>query len=886
MSIRNIILFVLGLSITFIGKSQQSGIQKIISVDFKNESLKGAIRKLSKDPDIHFSYSESLLNLEKRISLSLKGVQVSQVLDKLFNGANVSYAEVGDQIVLTRKIATRKKTGFRTLSGFISDRETGENLVGVSLFIADKHLGVTTNEYGYYMFTLPEGEYTVSINYLGYKSQQYKLLINKDQRLDLTMEVTEFELGEVVIQGQAEQDILKSTSMGQVRLTPKELGEYPAFFGEPDIVRGLQQYAGVQTVNEASNGLYVRGSPWDQTLIQLDEATVFNVSHMGGLFSVFNPDAVQNVKLYKGSMPAALGGRLSSVLDIRMKEGNKYKFSGAGGIGTLASRLFFEGPIKKGKSSFMISGRRSYLDLILKNINDEDVRSNELYFIDLNGKFNIEVNKNNRLFISGYWGRDRLELQNTFGVNWGNKNGTLRWNHIFNQNLFLNTSLLASSFDYQYTADDNNNNFKWNGRFNAYNARLDFYRFVSPRWQADFGYHINYFQFFPIKIRPLSEKSLIDPFDLTENNALEHSWYLQNDLKLSERLTASIGLRYSLFQNVGPGEIFTYEEGLPKSNATIVDTLRFDSWEKITNYHGFEPRLAINYEIDSRHALKASYIKTRQYLHAATTSSSGLPNDRWFASNFHIKPQIADQVSIGVVRKSPQKKFLGLLEIYYKYMQNQLDFRLENNALLRPNLETLFLAGKAWSYGVELSLEKTIGKTIGRLNYTLSKSQRKIDGINEGRSYSPVYDRRHDLSIQLIHRFNRRITLSNNWVYVSGRPISLPVGKYEIQGIPVIQYDNASRNKDRLRPYHRLDISLEIKGKNKKQRRWHGSWNFSLYNVYFRKNPIGHRFRNVINGDVSIDEDDPDVVVESKKFQATEIFLFRFVPSVTYNFKF
>ncbi len=888
MVVSKYILPVIFICLFFSAEAQQRPRNKKITIDFKNIRLKEALQRLEAASGVNFSYSESLVDVKRQVNRGFKRAKLQYILTELFKNTAIDFTQVGNQYVLRQKTTASAMPATLKLNGFVKDQANGEDLVGVSVYVKSQNTGTVTNNYGYFVLTLAPGAYTISIDYLGYQSKTFDINLAEDSRMNFHLEEIKVELNEVVIEADRDLDKLQSTDMSSVKINAKNFNEYPTFFGESDLVRDLQRYPGIQTVNEINNGLYVRGSSWDQTLIQLDEAVIFNVSHIGGLFSVFNPDAINNATLHKGAMPAGLGGRLSSVLDVRMKEGNKQRFSGTGGIGTLTSRLLFEGPIKKDKSSFMISARRSYLDLLLKASDDPDASNSELYFFDLNAKFNVELNPNNRLFFSGYWGRDRLGFLQEFGIEWGNRTATIRWNHIFNPKLFLNTSFLVSSYDYRYDANSNANasSFAWNGRFDAYNAKFDFYHYVNSSWEIEFGYLPTFYRFFPSSVEPVGDKSVIDPFELDEANGLEHVWYLQNKMKLNDKLTASFGVRFSVFQNLGPATVFTYRDGLPKVNQHIVDTLTFKQFEKVNTYAGIEPRANINYEVNDHISLKASYMKTRQYIHIVTGSGTGLPSDRWFPSNFHIKPQIADQFAIGVVHQQPKRLFDASVELYYKRMKNQLDFVQIPNLLFRPNLETSLLAGRAWSYGIEVILSKKIGKASGQINYTLSKSQRQIEGINLGKKYSPVYDRRHDFSFQTSYRFNKRLKLSGNWVYVSGQPVTLPIGKYEFQGIPVIQYGEGTRNQGRLRPYHRFDIALELKGKNKKKRKWQGSWNFSIYNAYFRRNPLGYRFRNIINGDVTIDSNYPGMPIESNKFEVTEIFLFQFVPSITYNFKF
>lgn len=785
-------------------------------------------------------------------------------------------------IVFPKSIWAQK--GTFTISGYIKDVQDGESIIGATIYVPALEKGAVTNIYGFYSLTLPQGTYDVKYSYLGYQLQQKSISFDQDQTLDVELKSEVLEMDELVITGERMDKNVSEVKMSTERLEIKQIKNIPALMGEVDIIRGVQLLPGVQSAGEGTTGVLVRGGSADQTLIQMDEATVFNPSHFMGFFSVFNPDAIKDLEIYKGGIPSRYGGRLSSIMDVRMKEGNKKKFAASGGIGMISSRLTVEAPIIKDKSSFIISGRRTYADMFAKLSKDTSVRKNKLFFYDLNSKINYTINDKNKVFVSGYFGRDVFDFDDEFRLEWGNKTATVRWNHLFNNRLFLNTTVLYSNFDYLINIDDPAESFNWTSQLQEYSGKLDFTFFANPNNQIDFGYHAIYHKFSPADIKP-TKKSLIGAFKLADQFALEHALYVGNKQKINDKLSVEYGVRYSLFQNFGKADVYTYSNPNDRKRNEITDTVRYESRELINYHGGFEPRIAARYLLNETSSLKASYNRTRQYLQIASNSTAGLPIDRWIPSDSYIKPQIADQIALGYFRNLNENKFEISVEAYYKKMQNQIDFKDGAELLLSENIETEILSGKAWSYGAEFLIKKNQGRTTGWIGYTLSKTRRQVPGINGGKAYSPRYDRTHDISVVVSHELNDRITLSGNWVFTTGSAVSRPKGKYTYEGHSVAYYDPLDRNGARMPNYHRMDLSINIESKKNKTRRWQGSWNFSIYNAYMKKNPWSIQYKDVINGNPNLDETD-NVTVQSKEFRPVSTILFKIVPSVSYNFRF
>lgn len=772
-----------------------------------------------------------------------------------------------------------------TISGYVKDAASGEELIGATVRVPGlEGTGTTTNIYGFYSLTLPAGSHLVEYNFVGYARQSREISLDQDLKINVSLQPAELELEEVVVRENRPDANVADVGMSRENLSIERVKKIPALFGEVDVMKTLQLLPGIQTAGEGTTGLFVRGGSADQNLILLDEATVYNASHFLGFFSVFNPDAIKNLEIYKGGIPARYGGRLSSILDIQMRDGNDKKYIFSGGIGSISSRLTAEGPIVKDRSSFIISGRRTYADLFLRLSSNEDINNNTLYFYDFNAKANYDINENNRLFLSGYFGRDVFGLEDLFGLDWGNSTATARWNHVFSDRLFLNTSLIYSKFDYGFEGDDGVNQFIWKSILEETNLKLDFSWFLSPKNTLTFGSNSIYHFFGPPEIT-FEGESEIEDIQLFNRFALEQAFYIGNEQKVSNKLSLEYGLRYSLFQNMGPSKEYIYEPGLPLSKETITDTVSFDRFEKIQFYDGLEPRFGARYLLNGRSSVKASYNRMRQYLQIASNATAGLPIDRWIPAGRYIRPLIGDQVAMGYFRNINDNLYEASVEVYYKWMQNLIDFKPAAQVLLTNNVETEILEGKGWAYGAEFLLRKNAGKTTGWLAYTLSRTIRQVSGISGGNPYPARYDRTHDLSLVVNHELNRRLSLSGTFVFNTGAAVSLPVGRTEIAGQSVAVYDDSRRNAHRMPPYHRLDLSATLTGKARKDRKWNGSWTFSVYNAYARKNTFTITFEDVYNNDPSFDPNETRGY-ETRKPGAVKLYLFSIIPSITYNFLF
>lgn len=869
---------------------QESILSQRVQLNLENVTLKEALNKLNSDLDVEISYSDDLIPATKKLTLSTEG-SLDDVLKKVLSGTKVTFKQIGNQIVLISKKGS-PNIGSYVIKGYVKDSITGEDLLGASVLVKGTQTGIITNSYGFYSLSLTEGEYEIIYSYLGYKKLSKKISLSSDITSNIRLTPDALQLNELVIVANEEQDIIDHISVGSEKLSANTIKQMPALLGEVDIIRSLLLLPGVQSVGEGKSGLFVRGGSADQTLIQLDEAIIFNAFHMGGIFSVFNPDALKDVKLYKGGIPVQYAGRLSSVLDVRMKEGNDRRISGSGGWGLISSRLTLEGPLfnpknksKVGKGSFIISGRRTYLDLLLKLSSDPEVNDNTLFFYDFNAKVNYTLNEKNRLFFSAYRGRDAFHYQDEFGLNWGNLTSTIRWNHLFNNKLFLNTTFLYSNFDNGFTLSESLQGITWDSSLKNFALKTDFYHYINPELELNYGYAIIFHHFSPAKIDPIRKREAFETLQLSKEDALEQGLYFSAKKQVTKKLEVGIGMRVSAFQNFGSGQFFKYKPNLPKTNENIIDTLDTSGLELVNSEWGLEPRISANYKLNESTSLKASYNRNKQYLFVLSTNNVGFPSDRYKPSDPNLKPQTSDQFSLGIFKNF--KNILALsAEGYYKSMRNLSEIGNEPNALISSTLEQYLSVGKGWSYGLEFAIKKEKGNTTGWVSYTWSRTWNKFHELNGGRKFHPFYDRTHDFNIALSHKLGKRITLSTNWVYNSGQALSLPVGKYEIDGKTVARFDDNNLNGDRGPAYHRMDFAIELKGKNKKNRRWQGSWNFAFYNLYLRKNPIGFQFRDVINGDPEIEESNKNIVVESREFKSVGSYLFQFVPSITYNFKF
>ncbi|MCD6659247.1 MAG: TonB-dependent receptor [Lentimicrobium sp.] len=752
-----------------------------------------------------------------------------------------------------------------TISGNIRDSETGEELIGATFYVKELKTGTVANQYGFYSISLIPGEYKIVISFVGYQPFEKTISLRENITLNAELNPVKQLLREVVITGQKPDDNIRKAEMSVVRMDIKTINRIPALMGEVDVIKAIQLLPGVQSTAEGSSGFSVRGGSPDQNLILLDEAIVYNASHLLGFFSVFNNDAIKDVALYKGDIPASYGGRLSSLLDIRMKDGNQKKFAATGGIGTISSRLTLEGPVIEDQTSFLLAGRRTYVDIFLPFAKNKDIRDNVLYFYDLNAKINHKINDRNRIFLSGYFGRD--VFSNDFArMSLGNQTGTFRWNHLFSQRIFSNFTLIHSQYDYELgTPEGNANSFIWKSMLQNQSLKGDFTWYATPENTVRFGVMGIRHTFDPGKANGTGKESLFTEYKLPRNFAMEYGAYLSNEQKISEKLTLKYGIRLSLFQNTGPATIYNYD-----NDYNAYDSVKYEKGKIINTYWAPEPRIGLNYVINDRSSIKSSYSRTVQYIHLAQNSTAGTPLDLWFPSSPNVKPQKADQFALGYFRNFKENTFETSAEVYYKNMYDVIDFKDNAELLLNPKLEGELRTGKGWSYGLELMVKKTDGKLNGWVSYTLSTTRRKVEGINNGESYRAPYEKPHNISVVLNYEFTERAVLSANWVYATGSPVTFPTGRAIIGNVIVPVYSD--RNSYRLPDYHRLDLSFTLKNKVKEGRKWEGEWNFSVYNAYGRKNAWAINF-----------EQDPDNPYQT---YAEKTYLFSIIPSVTYNFKF
>ncbi|PKL87986.1 MAG: hypothetical protein CVV23_12505, partial [Ignavibacteriae bacterium HGW-Ignavibacteriae-2] len=722
--------------------------------------------------------------------------------------------------------------------------------------------GTVTNVYGFYSITVFKGKYEVEISYIGFDKKIIELDLFNPTKKDIYLESTTYKLGEVIVSGQKLNDNVTSTKMGTQELVPKEIELIPVLLGEKDILKTIQLMPGVSSAGEGSSGFLVRGGSADQNLIILDEAPVYNPSHLMGFFSVFNSDAIKSATLIKGLSPPEYGGRLSSVFDINMKDGSNKKNSYYGGIGLISSRLTVEGPIVEDKGSFIISGRRTYADLFFPLLGDDQLKNSALYFYDLNAKLNYTLGENDRVFVSGYTGRDVFSFDDKFGFDWGNTTGTLRWNHIFSDKLFSNTTFIYSDYNYDITVEDAEQSVEVGSGIQDFNIKEDLQYYYNSNNKFKLGLNGIYHTFSPGEIA-IDGISNLSNKRIDKSFALESSAYLGHEWKLSERFTIEYGLRYSNFTLIGPGDVYKFDY-----DGNLINTDSYESGDIIKSYNYFEPRFAATYLLNESNSIKFGYAKNSQYIHLLSTSTTSTPLDIWQPSTALIEPETSDLISIGYFRNFSSNIYEASAEFYYKDMQNLIEYKNGADIFLNEYIESQLVFGRGWSYGMELFLEKRTGQFTGWLSYTLSNTERQFTEINNNKAFPARQDRTHDFSIVGMYKLNDTWSLSANWVYYTGAAATYPSGKYEIDGMTVNLY--TERNGYRMPDYHRLDIGATYM-LNKTQTE-EMSLTFSLYNVYGRKNAYTISFEE--------SESNPNMT------EAIKLSLFSIVPSVTFNFNF
>lgn len=780
-----------------------------------------------------------------------------------------------------------------TISGYVKDASSGEALIGASVYIENQKIGVATNIYGFFSLSAKEEKCDIKISYVGYEDYKTSIIIEQHTRINIELIDKSGVLQEVIVEAEASDNNTTGTQMGEIELSMDKLKTLPAFMGEVDILKTIQYLPGVQSGGEGNTGFYVRGGGPDQNLILLDEATVYNASHLFGFFSVFNADAIKNVKLIKGGMPSNYGGRLASVLDITMKDGNYKSYHADGGIGLIASRLTVQGPIKKDTSSFILSGRRTYIDVLTKPfINDSAAMAGSgYYFYDLTAKLNWRITDKDRLYLSGYFGRDVFTFKNNdldleFNVPWGNATASLRWNHLFNDKLFVNTTGVITDYNFAFEGVQSQFKFKLASGIRDLNLKQDFTFYHSTRHNIKFGWNYTLHRFIPSSVSASSDDVEFNTGETVKIYGNESAVYILDEVDINENLKVNIGFRLSMYQHIGPFTRYYKNE-----NSGVTDSIKeYSNFESIKTYFGPEPRISARYLFRDNSSLKFGISHNYQYIHLASISSVSLPTDLWFPSTEIVKPQIGTQYSTGYFRNFFDNKFEGSIELYYKDLKNLIEYKEntfpEDN--VQNNVDNQLTFGRGYSYGAEFFFKKSLGDFNGWLGYTWSKTFRQFDAVDNGDWFPAKYDRRNDLSLVLQYDITPRINVGAVFIYATGNSITLPERRwYSVFESSIITVWSR-RNAFRMPSYHRMDFSLTIKGKEtkrilntetneyyQKKKKLISSWNFSVYNLYNRANPYFIFF------DAS-----GDPVGGNLDINAYQVSLFPILPSITWNFKF
>ena len=762
-----------------------------------------------------------------------------------------------------------------TLSGYIKDAYSGETLIGATLTEKANRKSISSNQYGFYSITLNEGAYTFLCSFVGYQPQSFSINLAADSLINISLNSGASLSEEVIVTARKRDNNIKNAQMGKITLPMEQIKSIPAFLGEVDLLKVVQLLPGIRNAGEGSAGIYVRGGGPDQNLIMLDDAVVYNTGHLFGFFSIFNADAIKNVSLIKGGMPAQYGGRLSSVLDISMKEGNNQKFQTEGGIGLIASRLSIQGPIKKDKSSFIVSARRTYVDAIAKPFISKSSQfyGSGYYFYDLNAKLNYKFNEKDRVYLSGYFGRDVFNFVNgrqslNVKIPWGNATGTLRWNHVFNNKLFANTTAVYNDYNFSFSAAQDNFAVKLASGIRDVSLKQDFDFYPFSQHKIKFGALYTYHRFTPSVVTGRQDSIEFKPLNAQVKFAHEGALYLQDDWEISKKWNVNAGLRYSGFQQIGALKIYQTD-----ANGNRTDSTVFKKGSNVKTYGGLEPRFTLRYSINEETSIKASITRNLQYIHLVSNAGTTLPTDLWVPSTYKVKPQLSWLYAAGLFKNFKNNMFETSLELYFKDMQNQIEYREGYTPNTISDTEDDFVFGKGWSYGSELFINKVKGKLTGWVGYTLSWTWRKFDALNFGEKYPAKYDRRNDLSVVAMYKMSNRWKLAATFVYGTGNAATLPQRFYIVGGVLTQEYSRI--NQYRLPSYHRIDLSAILQGKNNDRRKLKTEWVFSVYNAYSRQNPYFIYFDqtgNPLDGSLQV--------------QAKQVSIFPVIPAVTWNFKF
>ena len=868
----------------FLGITAVNGQDKVkITGDFQQIDFSEFVQKLEGNYPVKIFYPKdsNLINLSLNksftdISLESAFKQIfsnSVYLLKHYQGSNYVVIKSTSGIEVEESIATAQSGEILRLNGYIRDANTNEPVIGVTVYVPSSQKGVSTDASGYFELNLPPGSYDIRLQSIGYQEDIQTVDLNRSTTVSFSLYEKTIQLEGVTISEKGADENISSTKMGTNQLSIKTIRTLPPFLGEVDIFRSLLLLPGVSTVGEGAAGFNVRGGSVDQNLILLDGVPVFNPNHFFGFFSSVNGDIVKNVTLHKGGISARYGGRLASIMEIDLKDGNNEQIKGSGGVGLISARLNVEGPIIKDKSTFVLSGRTSYSNWLLRQSKNPDLKNSEANFSDANAKLFHRFDDFNSLSVSGYFSTDGFKFAFDTTYQWQNLAGTFNWNHLFNDRLVGSLRGSVSRDQYDISSSQPQNSFNQNYNINQSTVQTDFSYFASERSKWDFGLTAQLYRVFPGQLSP-GEDSQINPVNLDLDQGLEYALYLNNEISVLPRVDLMMGLRWSHFHKLGPGTSFQYEAGLPRAENTITDTLQYGNRRPMKYYHGLEPRFSARIGIDNRSSIKVGYNRMRQYIHLISNTTAVTPIDIWKLSNNNLAPQISDQLAVGYFRNYRNNTIETSLELYYKKLTNILDYKDGADLFLNNLLEQELLAGEGKAYGAELMINKTMGRLTGWFSYTYSRTLQKFDGdypelqINRGEYFPSNFDKPHEVTVSGTYRFSRRVTFSSNFTYSTGRPITLPEAKFSYDGYLVVQFSD--RNKYRIPDYHRLDLSLTIEGNHKRDKNWHGSYTFSIFNVYGRKNPYSVFIKP--NG----------LLPQAYKLAVLGVVF----PSFTYNFKF
>lgn len=840
------------------GKQIPKEFLKRITLEFKDVSFTDALHKIAAAGEFFINFNENIIPSSRKISINIKNKPSIIALIEILRGTSIDFVITKSNQLVLLKISSSQLNRNKeyTISGYLTEANSGEAIIGTNIFIYELGTGGTTNAYGFYSITVPQGYYTIKFSYIGYHTEEYFISLFKNLTLNVELKKESIEVDTVVVISEFEKDFVQSTQMGTISLNPVSMSNIPYLLGEKDILKTLHLLPGVTFGREGDAGYYVRGGEFDQNLTLLDEAPIYSTFHSFGFFSVFNPDAIKNITLIKGASPPKYGGRLSSVLDIQMNEGNMKEFAGVAGLGIIFSRFALQGPLIEDKSSYFISGRRTYLDIF--KIFNPGAENFDFYFYDLNAKINYKLSNTDRLYLSGYFGSDVMGITEDFQMSWGNTTGTLRWNHLFNDKLFLNSSLIYSRFKHETVIggeNANDDNVSILSKINDITFKEDFEYFMNTQNTFTFGMNYIYHSFLPGQVSIKGDN--IYNFIIGKRNADEASLYASHELTFFDKFEIDYGFRATLFSVTGEADKFSISD--------IEDSPILDLHEnEKADYFRFEPRLTLSYQLNKSSSVKAGYSVNHQYLHMLSNAISGTPFDVWQPSSGRVKPQRSDQTSLGYFKNFERGEYEISTEIYYKDLSDIIDLRDGADLFLKNYFESELVFGKGWAYGIEFYIKKNFGNLTGWIGYSISKSERKIDEINNGKPYPSKYDRTHDLSIVTSYNLSSSWGLSANWVYSSGYNITLPYGKYNVDDKAVEVFTD--RNGYRLPAYHRLDLGVSYTNS------LGGTWNFSLYNAYARENTYM----------ISIKNSD----TERNRKEAIAYSFFSIVPSISYTLKF